>query len=50
MADSGFNRSPTFARPRYTGNLRSVIYMPVPIRVPDATIEAVEREAEFVAE
>ncbi|GAB2657295.1 arylsulfatase [Nocardia goodfellowii] len=35
---------------RYTGDLRAVTYTPGPIQVPQATIEAVEREAEFVAE
>ncbi|MGW0249167.1 arylsulfatase [Nocardia goodfellowii] len=35
---------------RYTGDLRAVTYTPGPIQVRQATIEAVEREAEFVAE
>ncbi|WP_194815124.1 arylsulfatase [Nocardia sp. XZ_19_385] len=35
---------------RYTGDLRAVSYTPGPVQVPQATIEAVEREAEFVAE
>ncbi|MEV6278409.1 arylsulfatase [Nocardia sp. NPDC051832] len=35
---------------RYSGDLRAVTYTPGPIQVPQATIEAVEREAEFVAE
>ncbi|MFF0543110.1 arylsulfatase [Nocardia thailandica] len=35
---------------RYTGGLRAVTYRPGPIRVPRATIDAVEREAEYVAE
>ncbi|WP_280440471.1 arylsulfatase [Nocardia brasiliensis] len=35
---------------RYGGELRAVTYTPGPIRVPAGTIEAVEREAEFVAE
>lgn len=35
---------------RYSGALRSITYIPGPIRVPLGTIEAVEREAEFVAE
>lgn len=35
---------------RYTGTLRAITYTPGPIRVPTGTIEAVEREAEFVAE
>ncbi|MEU7139991.1 arylsulfatase [Nocardia sp. NPDC046473] len=35
---------------RYTGALRAITYTPGPIRVPTGTIEAVEREAEFVAE
>ncbi len=35
---------------RYGGELRAVTYTPGPIRVPAGTIEAVDREAEFVAE
>ncbi|WP_181699601.1 arylsulfatase [Nocardia sp. GTS18] len=35
---------------RYTGPLRAITYTPGPIQVPQATIDAVEREAEFVAE
>ncbi|MEV0245439.1 arylsulfatase [Nocardia sp. NPDC050712] len=35
---------------RYTGELRAVTYTPGPIQVSQATIEAVEREAEYVAE
>ncbi|SUB09084.1 Uncharacterised protein [Nocardia brasiliensis] len=35
---------------RYGGELRAVTYTPGPIRVPAGTVEAVEREAEFVAE
>ncbi|WP_278263446.1 arylsulfatase [Nocardia sp. AG03] len=35
---------------RYTGALRAVTYTPGPIQVPRATIDAVEREAEYVAE
>lgn len=35
---------------RYTGDLRAITYTPGPIQVPQQTIEAVEREAEFVAE
>ncbi|MBF6211097.1 arylsulfatase [Nocardia puris] len=35
---------------RYTGTLRSITYTPGPLRVPQRTIEEVEREAEFVAE
>ncbi|MBH0776435.1 arylsulfatase [Nocardia bovistercoris] len=35
---------------RYTGDLRAIIYSPGAIGVPQETIEAVEREAEFVAE
>ncbi|MEV0077968.1 arylsulfatase [Nocardia neocaledoniensis] len=35
---------------RYTGALRAVTYTPGPIQVPTATIDAVEREAEYVAE
>ncbi|MFE9580758.1 arylsulfatase [Nocardia sp. NPDC006044] len=35
---------------RYSGTLRAITYSPGPIRVPAGTIEAVEREAEFVAE
>ncbi|WP_405177926.1 arylsulfatase [Nocardia sp. NBC_01377] len=34
----------------YTGDLRAVSYVPGPIRVPRATIDAVEREAEYAAE
>lgn len=35
---------------RYTGVLCAITYTPGPVRVPLQTIEAVEREAEFVAE
>ncbi|MBC7300279.1 MAG: arylsulfatase [Nocardia sp.] len=35
---------------RYTGGLRAVTYTPGPIQVPQRTIEAVEREAEYAAE
>ncbi|GEM34956.1 arylsulfatase [Nocardia neocaledoniensis NBRC 108232] len=35
---------------RYTGALRAVTYTPGPIQVPTTTIDAVEREAEYVAE
>ncbi|MFB7875787.1 arylsulfatase [Nocardia sp. NPDC056064] len=35
---------------RYTGALRAVTYTPGPIQVPQTTIDAVEREAEYVAE
>lgn len=35
---------------RYTGDLRAITYAPGPIRVPQRTIESVEREAEFIAE
>lgn len=34
----------------YTGGLRSVAYTPGPVQVPQRTIDAVEREAEYVAE
>ncbi|MFD3506462.1 arylsulfatase [Nocardia sp. NPDC058666] len=35
---------------RYTGALRAITYTPGPIRVPQRTIDAVEREAEYAAE
>ncbi|MEV6359910.1 arylsulfatase [Nocardia asteroides] len=35
---------------RYTGALRAVTYTPGPVQLPQATIDAVEREAEYIAE
>ncbi|MFF2395795.1 arylsulfatase [Nocardia sp. NPDC058114] len=35
---------------RYTGSLRAITYTPGPVQVPQRTIDAVEREAEYAAE
>ncbi|MFC6011215.1 arylsulfatase [Nocardia lasii] len=35
---------------RYTGGLRAITYTPGPVQVPQRTIDAVEREAEYAAE